>query len=202
LRTTATIALALGLVTMTLVPLASARHRCPADVCVLDGHEDEDTWRNRILTASEGAGTYTAGYVLATVWISQYVTDRPDWHYESTTALVSVQGGVSPLLAFTHTYANAGQTSYDRDGGDTDHERTRVTVGSDHRVDDTVVEAEVTYSQEDDHDGEGCREHLWLETQTPDGERETDLLDARPCTVQIPQLIESGARVPILALPT
>lgn len=194
----------LSLLTATLtLPVATATHHCPIgypDLCVLDGHEDEETWRNRILTVSEGAGVFTVGWTIATVWVSQYVTDRPDWHYESTSALVSVMGAVSPANAFTHSYASADQTIYDR-GGDTEHERTRVTVSSDHRVEDTVVEAEVTYGQVDDHDGEGCREHLWLETQTPEGEREEDLLDARECTFVIPQLIASGARVPIVTLP-
>lgn len=204
MRASLIVALSLSMVTMTLaLPVATATHSCPGGyptLCVMDGHEDEETWRNRVLTVSEGAGSFGTGWAIATVWVSQYVTDRPDWHYESTSALVSVMGAVSPASAFTHSYAQVDQTTYDRDG-ETDHTRTQATVSSDHRVEDTRLEAEVTYSQVDEHDGEGCREHLWLETETPTGETEEDLLDARPCTVEIPQLIASGARVPIVNLP-
>lgn len=204
MRATLILALSLSMLTMTLaLPAASATHHCPLgypDLCVMDGHEDDETWRNRILTASEGAGSFGTGWTIARVWVSQYVTDRPGWHYESTSALVSVMGAVSPASAFTHSYVQADQTTYDRDG-ETDHTRTMAKGSSDHRVGQDRLGASITYSQVDDHDGEGCQEHLWLETETPDGETEEDLLDSRPCTVEIPQLIGSGARVPIVNLP-
>lgn len=205
MRTSLILVLTLSILTTTLaLPVATATHHCPLgspDLCVMDGHEDEETWRNRILTVSEGAGSYAAGYAIATVWVSQYVTDRPGWHYESTSVLASLQGGISPANAFTHSYAQVDQTTYDRDG-ETDHTRSMAKVSSDHRVGQDRVEASLTYSQVDDHDGEGCREHLWLETQTPGGDTEEDLLESRPCTVEIPQLIASGYRVPIVDLPS
>jgi hypothetical protein len=48
------------------------------------------------------------------------------------------------------------------------------------------LEATVTSSQVDDHEGDGCREHLWVQIGTPDGEIEEDLFDAGGCTVPIP----------------
>lgn len=205
MRSSLILALTLSILTTTLaLPAATAKHQCPLgypDLCVMDGHEDEETWRNRILTVSEGAGSYGTGYALARVWASQYVTDRPGWHYESMWVLVSVSGGLSPANTYTHTFADVDQTTYDRDG-ETDHTRTATGVSSDHRVGDDRLEVTIRYSQVDDHHGEGCQEHLWIETETPNGETEEDLLDSRPCTVEIPQLIASGYRVPIVNLPT